>query len=45
MAAGVLGEVVVNLVGLEFKQEHAQTRPLHLEVLGVRVLQNKLVTR
>ena len=44
MVGGVLGEVVVNLAVLEFRQELAQIRHQHMEVLSVLDLQVKLVT-
>jgi len=45
MVDGVLGEIVVNLVVLEFRQEHAQILLQHVEVLIVLDRLNKRVTQ
>ena len=44
MVVGVLGEVVANLVALEFRQEHAQILHQQMEVLSVLDLQVKIAT-
>ena len=44
MVAGVLGEVVVYLVVLEYRKEHAQILPQHMGEVCVLDLQVKLVT-
>ena len=44
MVVGVLGEVVVYLVVLEYRKEHAQILCQKMEVLSVLDLQIKLVT-
>ena len=44
MAAGVLGEVVVNLVVLELRQEHAPIHDQHTGDHDVRDLQHKIAT-
>ena len=44
MVVGVLGEVVANLVDLEFSQEHAQILHQRMEDRSVLELQVKVVT-
>ena len=45
MVVGVLGQVVVHPVVLEYRQEHVQILHQHMEDLSVRDRQVKLVTR
>ena len=44
MVVGLLGQIVISLVVLEFRQEHAQIQHQQMEDLAVLDLQVNLVT-